>query len=127
MVVVERLDLDLLQSLVLTAATLRLIALAHNQLYVMAVVVAVMDIVVMSLILVTPEHLVVLAVVLVVRAPTATLEVREILRQELVRQEMLVLKLKIEVDSTLVVEEVVPVEQHKLTHHNRLAVMVVQD
>ena len=116
-----------LQSLVLTAATLRLIALAHNQLYVMAVVVAVMDIVVMSLILVTPEHLVVLAVVLAVMAPPATLAEREILRQELVRQEMMVLVLKIEVDWTLVVEEVVPVEQHKLTHHRTLVDMVEQD
>ena len=119
--------LDQVVPLVPQVVTLRLINLAHNQLYVMAVVVAVLDIMVVSLILVTPEHLVVLAVVLVVMVALATLEVREILRQELVRQEMTVVMLKIEVDWTLVVEEVVPVEQHKLTHHKTLVDMVEQD
>ena len=125
MVVVEH--LDQVVPLVPQVVTLRLINLAHNQLYAMAVVVAVLDIMVVSLILVTPEHLVVLAVVLAVMVALITKAGREILRQELVRQEMMVLKLKIEVDSTLVAAVVVPVEQHNLTHHNRLAVMVEQE
>ena len=119
--------LDQVVPLVPQVATLRLITLVHNQSYAMAVVVAVLDIMVMSLILVTPEHLVVLAVVLAATGALVTLEGKEILRQELVRQEMMVPLLKIEVEATLVVEEVVPVEQHKLTHHKTLVDMVEQD